>query len=463
MALNTVGAVLGSTATGFLLLSAFGMWGTARLLGLAYLLLGLLAVQGSTRLSTALRALPVAGILLLFTVLDATRLPIIRLRADRNERLVHLWESHNGVVAVIDRNGSLSIKVNNHYRLGGVAAAETEQNQTLIPLMSHPDPEDVFFLGMGTGISAGAAMRQPTKRVVVCELIPEVIEAGRLYFNPFAQGLFTDPRTTLFARDGRNHLAGSGDRYDAIIADLFVPWRAGVGSLYSVEHFETVKSRLKPGGIFVQWLPLYQVSETEFFTIARTMLRVFPQVLLWRGEFRATRPLVAFIGSADRRVLDPEVIVDRGRYVSRVPTLPAEATLAVTLPFYIGNLSEAPEIVPPGPINTDDYPVIEYAAPRTNRREKEGAAQWFHSLPLARFHEALWARTPPESDPYLARLSPREIDYVRAGLDYFRAAVYKELDQPEEAARFLADFRARIPIQFAPATEASEEEAAVTE
>ena len=156
MALNTVGAVIGSAATGFLLLSAFGMWGTSRLLGLAYLLLGLLTVQGSTRLSAAIRVLPVAGILLLFTVLDATRLPIIRLRTDRNERLVHLWESHNGVVAVIDRNGSLSIKVNNHYRLGGVAAAETEQNQTLIPLMSHPDPEDVFFLGMGTGISAGA-------------------------------------------------------------------------------------------------------------------------------------------------------------------------------------------------------------------------------------------------------------------------------------------------------------------
>ncbi len=463
VALNTAGAVAGSLLTGFVLLSAFGIWGSMRLLAVAYFLLALITVQGSSRASGLLRVLPVAGVLSLFTILDATRLPVIRLRADRSERLLQLWEGNNGVVAAIDRNGSLSLKVNNHYRLGGSGAMETEQNQTLIPLMSHPSPNEIFFLGMGTGISAGAAMRQPATRVVVCELIPEVIEAGKLYFNGFAQGLFTDPRTTLLAEDGRNRLAGDRRRYDAIIADLFIPWRSGVGSLYSVEHFETAKSRLKPGGIFVQWLPLYQVSEAEFFTIARTMLHVFPHVVLWRGEFRPSRPLIAFIGSSGERVLDPAVIVDRGRYISGIATLPAEATLAVTLPFYIGNLSRSAVIVPPGPVNTDDRPIIEYLAPMTNRQEKEGKTKWFRSVALAEFYDLLWQQTPPESDPYLARLSEAELGYVRAGLSYYKAAVYKDRGDMAEADRHMADFQSRIPVRFAPETRPSDSEAEVTE
>ncbi len=460
--LNNTGAVVGAVVTGFFLLSTFGMWGTTRLFAVTYLLLGLIVIQGSSKASGVLRALPVAGILLLFTWFDATRLPVVRLRNDRNERLVQVWEGHNGVVAVIERRGNLSIKVNNHYRLGGSAAMETELNQTLIPLMSHPAPEEVFFLGMGTGISAGAALSQPTRRVVVCELIPEVIEAAKLHFNQFAQGLFTDPRTILLAEDGRNRLAGSPERFDAIIADLFIPWRAGVGSLYSVEHFKIAKSRLKPGGIFVQWLPLYQISQVEFFIIARTMLRAFPQVVLWRGEFRPTRPLVAFIGSAEERSLDPRVIVDRGRYVSGDNAASADAMLAVTLPFYVGNLSAAREVVPPGPINTDDRPIIEYDAPRTNRMQKEGAAKWFRSLQLARFYDDLWAETPPESDPYLGWLTEPEFDYVRAGLDYYKFAAYQELGDTEEAAKHLARFRSRIPVQFAPDTKPSDSEAGVT-
>ena len=168
--------------------------------------------------------------------------------------------------------------MNNFYTLGGTGSIEHEQNQALLPLMTHPQPSKVFMLGLGTGITAGTALRHPVERLVVCEITPDVITAAAAYFEAPAGGLFSDPRAAVRACDARNHLLGTSARYDVIIADLFIPWRAGVGNLYSREHFRAARERLTGGGIFVQWFPLYQVSRREFDVVARTMLDVFEQV-----------------------------------------------------------------------------------------------------------------------------------------------------------------------------------------
>ena len=46
------------------------------------------------------------------------------------------------------------------------------------------------------------------------------------------------------AEDGRNYLYGTDQRFDVIIGDLFLPWKAGVSNLYSLEHFQTIRNSL---------------------------------------------------------------------------------------------------------------------------------------------------------------------------------------------------------------------------
>ena len=60
-----------------------------------------------------------------------------------------------------------------------------------------------------------------------------------------------------------------------IVGDLFVPWHAGTGYLYTAEHFRIVRERLKPGGVFAQWLQANQLSAEEFRIIAATFADVF--------------------------------------------------------------------------------------------------------------------------------------------------------------------------------------------
>lgn len=307
--------------------------------------------------------------------------------------------------------------MNNYYTLGSTHGAIAERNQTLIPLLAHPNPENVFFLGMGTGITAGAAMLLPVERVVACEILGEVVDLAREHFSPWVHGLFDDPRVTIHAEDGRHCLARSPERFDAIIADLFTPWKAGTGNLYTEDHYRLAATRLKPGGMYVQWIPLYQVSMRELAIIGATMASVFPDLTLWRGDLYPSQSIVAFVGRNTTEPLDPEVLVRNARQLLGAPERPDEYYEALGLRFYAGNPGQS-RFFDYARINTDDRPLIEYLAPRTHRAVLTGAARWVVGAERDRLYSAMFEALPPEHDPYLSALNQRQLRHVEAGLRY---------------------------------------------
>jgi len=449
-AINTAGAIVGSLLAGFVLLSLMGLWTSLLVISLAYFALALWINVSSARSSGLwLAIVPALCLILALTVANPSDFPGVRLK--KSEKMLASWESKDGYVAVIDHKGSMRIKVNNFYSLGSSGALEHEQNQTLIPLMSHPNPEKLFYLGMGTGITAGASLRLPSKEVTVTELIPEVITAGAEFFNDFAFGLFTDQRARVISRDGRNELRGSAEQYDAILADLFIPWRAGVGNVYSLDHYTKARDRLRAGGIYVQWIPLYQVTEKEFWIIARTFLKAFPQVHVWRGDFYTKKPILALIGSVDAAPLNLDNIIRNGTHISRRSDLSDETYLGITLPYYAGNLGESQEIVPTGPIHTDNKPVIEYQAPISHRNARAGKAQWFVGTEYIGFLDELIEATPPDKDPYLSQLDTTSQQFIQAGYSYHKGSILNSLGGHEQQAQVLLDDFLRllpIPLNF---------------
>ena len=444
---NTLGSILGSLGAGFLLLSYAGLWASIKLMAVGYFLLALFVGQQGGRRSLLLQAVPVVCILVFVSFLDTARLPLLKLNPKR-ESLFEVWESKHGVVSVIKRGKDIKLKVDNYYSLGGVAGREYEERQGQLPLSIHPDPKSVFFLGMGTGITAGAALDNPAvEKVVVSELIPEVVTAAEKYFAKYTNELFTDERVNIVVEDGRNYLQGMSETYDVIISDLFIPWHAGTGSLYSREHYQTALSRLKPGGMFTQWVPLFQVSRDEFLIIAKTMLAVFPQVTLWRGDFLPKKPIVGLIGHNDDR---PLTLDHLGSGADRVSQLKKTMTGL----FYAGNLTKSAEqkaeFFTDVPLNTDDHPLVEYLAPITHRNQRAREASWFALTPLVNFYDRVFTLVPPENDPYLRNLSEQETSHVYAGLSFFKAHVYKETKEAKKAETFLKDFLARVPEEIRP-------------
>lgn len=424
-AVNTFGAILGSLAAGFLLLEWLGLWATIQLFSALYLIAAMMTPVVGVSGAVLLRVLPLVALLLLFTVLDPVKQARSgeTLQAGDRETLVEAWEGSDCTVSVVrNARDSLSIKINSNYGLGSAEAYGPQAFQARIPLLAFPATDRVFFLGMGTGITAGEALNRSDfpaiTQVVTSELSPNVVAASKKYFtgNPgggpdLTNGLYHDPRSKVIIGDGRNQLLASGETYSMINADLFLPYRRGTGNLYSREHFEIILKRLKPGGVFVQWLPLYQMTEREFGVITNTMLSVFPQVSLWRGNFQAGGEIAALVGHSDLTPLpacsldateDKRLAVEGASHLD-MQELKLPINSETVLLFYGGNLTRAAGLFRGYPLNTDDKPIIEFGTPRSLHQPKGSSRPQFLETRFADLVDKLQTLTPPDADPLLAR------------------------------------------------------------
>ena len=211
-------------------------------------------------------------------------------------------------------------------------------------------------------------------------------------------------------------------RFDVIVSDLFIPWHASAGNLYAREMYDTVARRLAPGGVFCQWLPLYQLTREEFDTIVRTFLSVFPQASLWRGDFYPDRPIVALVGQLTPQPIDFARLRER---LLRLPTWSRDALLASPrglLMLYAGNLTAVADLFATAPLNTDDRPLIEFLAPRLTRMTTTGDKDWFTGESLAAFYDTLEARLRGAPDPLLP-LSDEVAAARRAGTALYHYAL----------------------------------------
>src|SRR5258705_1587790 len=154
-------------------------------------------------------------------------LPNTHLDAKHGEQLLVVREGPHGIVAVTERAHSRRLKLNNHYTLGGTFATGDERVQAHIPLLIHPQPRRVVFLGFGTGITAGGALFHRGVNIDAVELVPDVSRLASRYFAEANGNFHTQTNTRMIVDDARNFLRGSHAKYDVIISDIVVPWQQG--------------------------------------------------------------------------------------------------------------------------------------------------------------------------------------------------------------------------------------------
>jgi spermidine synthase len=432
-AANTFGSVVGALSASFVVLPVIGLRGGLLLSAAGYLVCA--DAIGPRRWRPL-----VAAALITVVLGDPLRASLAHLTP--GETLRAATEGPAGVVTVVETGSDRQLRLDGYYVLGGSAAAANERRQGLLPLLLHPAPRRAAFIGMATGITASAAPSLGLEETTVVELVPEVAAAAAAEFATWNGDLLARPDVRLIIDDGRRHLMTSADRYDVVVSDLFIPWHAGAGTLWAHETFTAAARRLAPDGLFCQWLPLYQLTRDEFDVIARTFLASFPTVTVWRDDFYPDRPLLALVGRATPLAVDPDTV---SRRIARLPEGSGDAVVSGVrglAMLYVGDLSAAPDLIPPGPINSDDRPLIEFLAPRLTRMTAVGDKDWFTGESLAVFTEALAARTPAGTT------FPADDDIAsarRAGAALYRYALAQRRGDDVAAARFEAEVRRLVP------------------
>lgn len=378
---NSLGSLVGSLSAGFLLLPALGTASTLRGVATLSLLLGggLVAARGTGRV--ALRFLGFASLVAVAPWILAEGPDLGRLLAGQgiyrrvnpelarqlppaefasrlsdfgDRRCLFLEEGNLSTVAVWYGDGNLSMTVGGKVD-ASVGDMETQVLLGHLPMLFHPAPRKVFVVGYGSGITANSVMAHRPTTVEVAEIEPAVIRAAE-YFRPWTPLLGGQGVLTNLAQDGRTALTYGNRRYDVIVSEPSNPWVAGVNALFTEDFYRVVRSRLEAGGIFCQWVQIYEMSPETHRAILRSLRAVFPHFVAF--EVDGDLIYIARTESAPR--LGPE------RWDSLEPAVRndlAGVGIVTLEDLMVRALNDGSLELPPGAMNTDDNGLVEYRAP----------------------------------------------------------------------------------------------------
>ena len=370
---NTIGAVCGSLVTGFVLLPAFGMQGSATALSLAAALaiapLFLTTRAGRGVTTTSAVAASVPALIAAVAVVLWLRLPpdYVLGRSlhglSEGERLLTLREGVTEVIGVTEVPGRGRGLMTNGHPMSSTALLDQRYMRALahIPLLSMPAPTQVLVIGFGVGNSTQAATLHPSvQRVDVADLSRDILgHAG--FFLDANKDVLNDSRVRVYVNDGRQHLAMQpAAAYDLITLEPPPIAHAGVGALYSREFYELARSRLKPGGYLSQWLPAYQVSPETSLAMVRAFIDVFPQCVLLSG----TQAELLLVGTNGARLeIDPERVA---RTLDQAPGVAADlrrldlGSVTEIVGTFVGSADTLARATRDSPPASDDRPLQEY-------------------------------------------------------------------------------------------------------
>ena len=360
-ALNFLGGALGAPLFGLWLLPSVGYKWSCLAIAFGYLVL----IPHPRTWSAAISLLLASVVWMLPEDLRLIKVP-------PGAELIAWKTGSLATVSVLsDSEGQRSLRVNNRFQMGGTSASVAQRRQAHIPLLIHSNPHSALFLGTGTGITLGAATTYEGLRIDAVELVPEIV--GFMdRFESANRAPQRNPNVRIHVADARSFLRRSQDRYDLVIADLFHPAQDGSGSLYTREHFQSIRDRLNPGGLFCQWLPLHQLDTEGWQSIAATFQSVFANTELWWLHFNMDIPVLGLVGRLETGAKSEwSVIEERMKQADAGELRSAGFANPIQLlgcrilgPDFLYQLTHG------SPLNLDSFPFVSFATPKVLARDR---------------------------------------------------------------------------------------------
>ena len=382
-ACNTLGAIVGAIAAGFVLMPRLGSFHLlAATAGVNLALAIAISFVSAPRLS--FKILAVAGnffLLIAAAFIGFSNYFYDPAVASFNtvmywnlyDRPLTLRENAHALDIVYFRDGlnaNISVARTDDYmalRTNGKVDASNHDATTQLLLghlaaLAHP-PTRVLLVGFGSGMTASAlAAYSELERLDVVEIEPAVVGAAPL-LAPLNRNVLLDPRVHVTFDDARNFLFTTRQKYDLIISEPSNPWIAGVATLFTREFYAAVRGRLAPGGVFVQWMQAYSLYPEDLRMLFATFLAEFHGATLWHGDapdlilMAPSPPSSEILGRAQAYFGLPRLHDDFAQL--------GMEDAAGLFGFYVLDDAGLRAFSSGAQINTDDRTLLEYHAPRS--------------------------------------------------------------------------------------------------
>ena len=288
---NTLGSIAGAIGAGYFALPWLGFAGALVLAALVNLALALVAgVFGRPRRRALAGAAAAASLLLIFA--PAPRpdqlLRTSPLGGSYTGSFTHFAVGRSSTVALLDDGTGWRLTNNglpeSFIRPAGYPLEPAAAHWlSMLPVLLRPDTAQMLIIGLGAGMTL-AAVPSSVASIDVIELEPEVVAANRAVSDRAGGDPLADPRLSLRLGDARGALVLAGRQWDAIVSQPSHPWTSGASHLYTREFFALVHSRLRPGGVFVQWIGAAFVDANRLRALLAAQAGEFAHVQVYRPE-----------------------------------------------------------------------------------------------------------------------------------------------------------------------------------
>jgi len=384
-AANTLGAILGSVLTGFILLPRWGSLASLKASASLNLLLGLAFAGALVKMTSARKLLLAAACVVVAAVAwagignwDARRMsrgsyvyfdqgwPIDRV-------LYHAEDVEGGLTSVVEVGQTNVLLSNGKFQGNNSGEVGAQVRFALIPILFTKEFDRALVIGLGTGSTLRTVASFPFRQLDTVEIAPHIVEAARRWFEEVNGRVFDrDPRVRLTVADGRNFLLLSREHYDLITIEITSIWISGEADLYNKEFYGLCRGHLKEHGVLQQWVQIHHMRTEDFLVILNTAAHVFPHVAFFLGPeqgvlIASASPLQCDYRQLERYDRDPKVHEE----LAAINT-PSTFGLLGEMMLYGDSmrraLAQLPRFSgrPPDFVSTDFRPYLEYQTPKGN-------------------------------------------------------------------------------------------------
>ncbi|MBV71888.1 MAG: hypothetical protein CMH52_11205 [Myxococcales bacterium] len=293
---NTLGNIIGALIGGFVLIPSLGSFSTLELiagtaLGLSVLVAWSLPSEERRRL-----LLPLLVCMALFPCLpDGFKMnqlasgANVYFHAQGYGDVIDYAESLDGGLTTVqrseDEHGEVIHTLLTNGKFQGDSSNKREMRAQvgfgLVPMMHTDKRQSSLVVGFGTGVTARTLHDGGYQTVDIVELSDDLLRLAKTYFGRKNGKVLSREGINTYVTDGRNYLMLTEKEYDLISIEVSSIWFAGAASLYNSEFYKLAKSRLRPQGVFQQWIQLHRLSSTDLVSIIATMRNEFDDVWLY--------------------------------------------------------------------------------------------------------------------------------------------------------------------------------------
>jgi spermidine synthase len=450
-AFNTLGCILGSVITGFLLIPAFGIKLSLSILIAVNIAIGFFCLFRDSSRNLIFNSVVGFVTVLAFVIIQ------LSLKVDIPIDFLNILKGDSDEIITIKEGleNTVWVTVNQQNQQKSIWANQTVLGRTItnepygisfqiiqghIPmLLHHGIPKKILGICLGTGQTFGSMLSYDIDKMDLVEISKTIANTAVNDFGKYNKNLGNDKRVRIIIEDGRNFVAHTKNSYDVITLEPSPPEEAGIVNLYTKEFYKLCLNRLNKDGIMSQWLPIYNTHPDETARIIKTFISVFPNSVLWYNE--ADLLLLGFNGEAQIDINKMESIL-QNKVISddlSVSYLDSKDYVLKNVHSILAGFLMGPKELQEfsgtfSPI-TDNHPDLEYTFLKYEKLENK--PEWMTIYNAEKINQYL---APLQAYYKIDTSVVQNIEYIRSryisrlfAQAYNRIAVSKAMSNPDEA------------------------------